>query len=932
MTGQWGGQPLRGATPPGERPGGMPSDAGPSCSGDRPARASHPLSRRTFLAGLALAPAVGAFAWATASAPGARVLPKTAPLAKTTGADSLADGWLPAPAAMPGSLLEVGLEGLGQDTQASLAILQGLVNARARAGGQAVFLLVPSSYPGGVAVPGTDQRWAELYAADYGISISQGTPSDVVAAAERSGVGQYVIWDPTVPATINVANTLAWLRGVAAFSPTDAASSLPGGMKLALDLRQLHFATEGDAYRWALGQLATTAPASLALLSVGDLTPALDPTLTETVLRWTPRDYAVLTRAFTFEADLQRVAFGTGAPDLDLLERIVATVSADKATMFGWSNDESAQTILASRHSIVFTAADTPGLPAENLSVHSAIRTTAVQRPRPEAPALDAAKVYATVVFTDGDNIGVLTDFHEGRWLDSSRGQVPVGWSMQGMAPSWTPGVARYYFDTATPNDEMVSWLPFGYPDLASFVDRKRWPEYVASAQQATSSAGLSVTQSLPHLPIVYSERASGLWGLLHGPTPPSGHLLGYTQPIGLYPVGEPLWVNGRPVLPVGGYDRSGTTKVAENVAAVDNAAAANLARPLFVAVGLDNLTTYADAVATVQGAYGAAVEFVLPSQLVELMHAAWSSGHARTTLLGLQTTTNLDAYFLVGGDGGSHPTLAGEGATWTQARSVADGASWAYRFNVEQCRDASLTLAAVGAGTIAASSDGHRWRTVAEVATQPGSQALVDADLGGLLPAPHLWVRFTATSAGALTITSLALHYNRAGAPGGLPAPVSSSALPSGWSVLAPTSGVNLAASAPPGTLGGLGISDAAGGPAGTYTIGFPVDPTGETMGGGYGGTDWVGWAPGGLQPGHTYLFRLEDVTGCGKLYLDVFDGEADLASQQLELSPTPQTLSLLVTLPTSVPPGSPAVEFQARTDDFLTSAAVMPSAYLVR
>lgn len=57
--------------------------------------------------------------------------------------------------------------------------------------------------------------------------------------------------------------------------------------------------------------------------------------------------------------------------------------------MFGWSNDESAQTILASRYGRNFVGADTPGLSAENLSVHSAIRTAAKQKPHAHAPRLD---------------------------------------------------------------------------------------------------------------------------------------------------------------------------------------------------------------------------------------------------------------------------------------------------------------------------------------------------------------------------------------------------------------------------------------------------------------------------------------------------------------------------------------------------------------
>ena len=95
-------------------------------------------------------------------------------------------------------------------------------------------------------------------------------------------------------------------------------------------------------------------------------------------MRWTARDYAVGARAFTWCADLRRMAFGDEDAS-GLEETILKTVGGRPATMFGWSNDESAQTVLSSRRGLNFVGADTPGLPAANLTVHNAIRTTAAQ-------------------------------------------------------------------------------------------------------------------------------------------------------------------------------------------------------------------------------------------------------------------------------------------------------------------------------------------------------------------------------------------------------------------------------------------------------------------------------------------------------------------------------------------------------------------------
>ena len=340
-------------------------------------------------------------------------------------------------------------------------------------------------------------------------------------------------------------------------------------------------------------------------------------------------------------------------------------------------------------------------------------------------------------------------------------GRVPVGWSMQGMAPSWTPGVARHYFETSTFNDELVAWLPFGYPDLRSLADTCFWGQYVAAAQAALTSAGLAVSQDLPHRNSIPSEQRSGLWNLLHGPQASQGHFIGYQGPPGLYPIGEALWIDGRPVLPVGGYAPNGPTPSALAVSGIANATSANSERPLFFVVGLGNCTSYADAVATVEAHFDVPVRFVLPSQLVRLQRQAWRQGLARTSLLGLPVSANVDPYFLTEGDGHSLPAVLRTDALVTQARYVVGGGSWTYKFNVERCRSLSLFFSAIGSGSVEATGDGHHWRKVAVVSAAPDETVTGEADIADVLPTSHVWLKFTAETTSRFAVTSLRLNYN---------------------------------------------------------------------------------------------------------------------------------------------------------------------------
>ncbi len=679
-------------------------------------------------------------------------------------------GWLPPPAAMPSTLMVVDLNGASLNTQVAVAIMQGVVNARLKEGGEGLYVLIPSNYVGGVAFQGADAMWIDIYTKRYGIQTKTGTPTDAATLAKAAGINEYVIWDPNVPATINVANTLAWLHGTLAVSPDDATSVfkgtiglLVGGLNLAgrgfkpfLDLRTLDFSDADAAYGWALRHLGQQVPKSLALLSVGDL--PNDPT--EGVIRWTPRDYAVVAHAFTWIGDLTS---GTVTPSI--LGDMFHLVAGQKATTFGWTNNESAQTILCSSHGVNFVGADTPGLSAENLSVHSAIRTTAKQKNPPAAPELDSSGVYAGIVITDGDNISVLIDFHEGRWVDPKRGTVPVGWSMQGMAPSWTPGIARHYFDTATSNDEFVSWLPFGYPDLASFVGQPTWPEYTASVRAAMYEANLHVGQELPHESNVLSAHGAGLWDLLHGSHPPDGFFLGYTV-IGGYPAGQVLWINQRPVFPMGAFGGTGSSATSQAISAIQTAIQAVQHRPLFVLVGLDNGTTYSDAIDIVKASYTEPVHFVLPGQLVTLARQAWSKGLDRAAPLGTPSEYGVrDTYFLLSAGDTDTTSTAGtylRGTIPSQMRQASNGSQWSYAFNVEGCHQASAEIITTGSGTIQVSGDGQHWESAGSSHAPWGTFLVLDLDVSKLLPTAEIYLRFTAGSNSVFAVLDLNFWHNR--------------------------------------------------------------------------------------------------------------------------------------------------------------------------
>ncbi|MGA3354588.1 MAG: hypothetical protein ABSD85_15605, partial [Acidimicrobiales bacterium] len=367
----------------------------------------------------------------------------------------------------------------------------------------------------------------------------------------------------------------------------------------------------------------------------------------------------------------------------------------------------------------------------------------------------------------------------------------------------------------------------------------------------------------------------------------------------------------------------TGPTPSALAVSSLANAAAVNSERPLFLVVGLGNCTTYKDAVAKVKAHFDVPVRFVLPSQLVRLQRQAWREGLARTTLLGLPVSTNVDPYFLTEGDGHSLPAVFNRGGVVSQARYTGGGGAWTYKFNVERCRSLSLSFTAIGSGSVQATGDGRQWQKVAKVSTSPDEMVEVVANVADVLPTSHVSVKFIAGAGSRFALTSLRLTYN-----------AQPRRIRLNMVSLAP--GSRLEVPQGPNLLDGVAPAVPANVTArsarrpGSYRLRFETPPAGVTLTG-FGGSTWVAWPLPISHPRGVYLFRLESLTGRGKVYLDVWNGFGDLASREVSLNSTPQTVSLLVELPSEVPAEALRPQLQVRTYDFPLDVTVTPAVYRV-
>jgi hypothetical protein len=256
-----------------------------------------------------------------------------------------------------------------------------------------------------------------------------------------------VLADPAVPATTNVATTLAGLLDAVVAEPAVAERlNLP----VLADLRG-RFSNDEAAYRWSVDRLwPRTTHRMLVGLDHGN--PGF------------LRDYAVANRALVIWLDPDR------RKDRALLKRLLAGMPMNSPYLGWWPGavGENAGTELASRHGVYVVAADF----SLNLTVFGGVRQVsgAATQAAPTPPLQD--RTYVTFTMTDGDNLQYCQHAMRRRWESPERGQAPLNWTISPLLHDAAPAILSYYQRTATPNDLLIVG-----PSGAGYAYPRVWPD-----------------------------------------------------------------------------------------------------------------------------------------------------------------------------------------------------------------------------------------------------------------------------------------------------------------------------------------------------------------------------------------------------------------------------------------------------------------------
>jgi hypothetical protein len=368
-------------------------------------------------------------------------------------------------------------------TKAFLLSLQGVVNQ----GAPRLYFVYPSDW----TYPFTEPV-AEYYRSTHNIRFSTIETPRAALSRFHEHVQGYVVWDPSVRPSLNVAFTLAGLNDAVVVTEEQVPMVEATGLEKVGDFRgQFRGQTDAEIYRWAWNEYGDRCSEDVIVWMGGVAGPRMQPGVA---------DYGIYREAFF--TDLS--ANPRDTTELSLADRILDSMNTGGLVM-GWhsyaKDTEGQHVTLVSQHALAMEGLNT--LP--NTSFNTQIPTTPGftfennHSVPPDTTLRPEKKVYVSPVQTDGLGIGA--------WREPGRGSIPYAWEVT-MNWAWlSPALLQYFYQQATPNDYFIGTLSGpGYLYPKAVPDSAR-PALLDEAERLMQRLDLRVFEIMD-----YSE-GNRLWG-----------------------------------------------------------------------------------------------------------------------------------------------------------------------------------------------------------------------------------------------------------------------------------------------------------------------------------------------------------------------------------------------------------------------------------
>jgi len=308
-----------------------------------------------------------------------------------------------------------------------------------------------------------------FYERKHGVKFTELKTAEEALTRFAASAKGYVVWDPAVPASMNVALTIAGLEDALVVTAALIPQVEKHGLKPLDDLRgRYNGQTDAQIYADAVTRYWSRCSRDSIMLMGGHAGAVRQPAVA---------DWGIRQKMFFHDLS----ANPKHPEELALAQRLLAELNPG-ATVFGWHSyakdtEEQWTTLLSSYglkmeglHNLPNLSFNcqfgfTPGFKFTN--THHVARDTKLTA---------GAKVY--LAFVQSDSIGI------GVWTKPGRGKLPFAWQVTMNWTKFSPAALEYFHESATPNDYFIGGLSgpgYMYPN---HIPADRFPLLMQEARE----------------------------------------------------------------------------------------------------------------------------------------------------------------------------------------------------------------------------------------------------------------------------------------------------------------------------------------------------------------------------------------------------------------------------------------------------------------
>lgn len=348
----------------------------------------------------------------------------------------------------------------GLPEKALLLSLQGLANRQA----PRLYIIHPRDFQWEITEP-----LFEFYQRKHGVQFTEITTTEEALQHFASYAKGYVVWDPAVGASLNVAFTIAGLEDAVVVTPALVPLVTRHGLKPIDDLTGRYTGrTDAEIYGDAVQRYWARCTHDAIMLMGGHRGAVRMPAVA---------DWGIRQKMFFHD-----LSANPAHPEELALEQRLLSELKPGSIVFGWhaygKDTEEQHTTLLSTYGLKMEGLH--NLP--NISFNCQFTfTPGFKFTNNHHVALDAKltaqpKVY--LAFVQSDSIGI------GVWTKPGRGKLPFSWQVTMNWTKFTPAALEYFHESATPNDYFIGGLSgpgYMYPN---HIPADRFPALMKEANE----------------------------------------------------------------------------------------------------------------------------------------------------------------------------------------------------------------------------------------------------------------------------------------------------------------------------------------------------------------------------------------------------------------------------------------------------------------